>query len=422
MDSKIKIALELQKEQAQAQLNDFEQKAKAQLERLQKAQARFAANPTAFNRNTLAATARGYNNSLNNIQGAQGRLENLQLKIDKEDARKGGRLFGIAVNKQTEAFAKQFLGAYIGRELMNIGFAAAYQVGGNNAGLRTAQEATESAATGMQIGAAFGPLGAAVGAVTGGLIGLATASIKLQKAIQQEQLERSNENYRFNRDTGRALQNKSFDRLVEQNLRGGQIKMLKERYAEVSGQRNAPELKDLDKKIEDMEKRRNAAIRNGENTMPYDAALRSYYTRRHNLSDGTSLDLKSLKAELGFKENVEKDVESNEYKILKENYSRALGEMGSLSERLMDASMKTTLGFQTMGTYNDSLAKQGIYVGGGNSDYEGVMNVEEVNRSTLEEVKMIRKIAERLALTGDKNLSAGKGLDIALEASARFGL
>lgn len=374
VDSKIKIALELEKAQAQQQLAQFEAAAEAQFKKLQAVQARYAANPTALTRNQLGASTLAFDRRLSTVQGAQANIEKLQLKIDKDEARNGGKLFGVAVNKQTKAFAKQFLGAYLGKELMNIGFAAAYQVGGNNANLRKAQETTEGAATGMQIGAAFGPMGSAIGAVTGGLIGLATASIKLQKEIQREQLERSNENFRYNRDTGRSIQNKMFDRLVDQSTRGGQINLLKRRYDELAKGKGGFSLKSIDARIAKMEA-------NG-------------------------------------------DVESNDYKMAKENRSRTLNELAGLSDSIVDSSMKTTLGFQTMGSYNDSLAKQGIYVGGeASSDFRGSMDVKEINKSTLDEVKLIRQIAEHLVQTADKNLSGGSGLEYVLKnATPRFGL
>jgi hypothetical protein len=51
VDSKIKIALELEKAQAQQQLAQFEAAAEAQFKKLQAVQARHTANPTAFTRN-----------------------------------------------------------------------------------------------------------------------------------------------------------------------------------------------------------------------------------------------------------------------------------------------------------------------------------------------------------------------------------
>ena len=128
--------------------------------------------------------------------------------------------------------------------------------------------------------------------------------------------------------------------------------------------------------------------------------------------------------ELKYHEKVLGDIESNQYKILKENYSRSLSEAGSLSGRITDASMQTTLGFQTMGSYNDSLAKQGIYVGGeASSDFKGSLDVAEINKSTLDEVRNIRKLAERLALKGNQNLSGEDGLKFVREnATPRFGI
>ena len=138
-DSKIMIDLELRKDQAEARLRQFEAEASQYLEKLQKKQAQYAKNPTAFVKNQLDAVQGAYDRRIANIQGTGRDIRNLQMRIDEESARKGGRLFGMAVNKQTEKFVKQFVGAYVAREAMNLGFAAMYTPGGNNAGVRKAQ-------------------------------------------------------------------------------------------------------------------------------------------------------------------------------------------------------------------------------------------------------------------------------------------
>ena len=56
-DSKIMIDLELRKDQAEARLRQFEARAAQQLERLQKVQAKYDANPTAFVKNQLNASS-----------------------------------------------------------------------------------------------------------------------------------------------------------------------------------------------------------------------------------------------------------------------------------------------------------------------------------------------------------------------------
>ena len=55
-DSKITIDLELRKDQAEARLRQFEQRAAQQLERLQAVQARYDANPSAVTQNQLMAS------------------------------------------------------------------------------------------------------------------------------------------------------------------------------------------------------------------------------------------------------------------------------------------------------------------------------------------------------------------------------
>lgn len=370
MDSKIKIDLELRKDQAEQQLVAFEQQAAAQLQRLQGVLSRHNANPSAFTRNQVNASRLAYGRRIAGVQGAQTNLDQIKLKIDQEEVRKGGRLFGIAVNKQTEAFAKTFLGAYLAREVSNLGFAAAYQVGGSNRGLRAAQETLSAATEGAQVGSAFGPLGAAIGGVTGGLLGLAGASVKLQKEMERERLNRGIENYRYNRDTGRNIQTSMFNKLIDQTTRGGQLKMLRGRYMELAQGKGAFSLKSID------------------------AAL----------------------------EKNKKDIGSDKYNRLLETREKTMGELQNLSSQLMEAAMKPTLSFMRGGDVNDSLAKQGLYAGGGSSMAKGDINIADINKSTLDEVKLIRQIAEKLAGNASNNLSGGRGLEyIVNNATPRYG-
>ena len=73
-DSKITIDLELRKDQAEARLRQFEQRAAKQLERLQVVQARYEANPTAFVRNQLMASRAAYSRRLGDVQATGAKL------------------------------------------------------------------------------------------------------------------------------------------------------------------------------------------------------------------------------------------------------------------------------------------------------------------------------------------------------------
>ena len=312
-DSKITIDLELRKDQAEARLRQFEQKAAQQLERLQKMQARYDNSPTAFNRNALMATSAGYNRALGNIQAAGAQVRGLQMKIDEESARKGGRLFGMMVNKQTEAFVKQFVGAYVAREAMDIGFSALYVAGGNNAGLRKLQGTTTGATTGVQVGAAFGPMGMAVGAVVGALAGLTSAIVKESKEIDAARATRANALTMQRLDVGRSIQNAAFDRAVAMRARPAQIARLKPRIDQLERGKGQYSISSLTAKLRELEE--------------------------------------------------QGDHESNTYQALNQLLQRSMQERGQLQQRLFETVSRPYYQFRDVGQYADGKAKQGLYTG-----------------------------------------------------------
>lgn len=350
MDSKVKIDLELRKEKAAEELRNFEREAAEQLERLQSVRARFERNPNSFTHNMLSASEGAYARRISKIQGAQNNLDNLQLKIDKEEARRGGRLFGIAVNKQTEAFAKNFLGAYVAKEMMNLGFAMAYNVGGDNSALKKAQGALSGASEGMMVGAAFGPLGAAIGAVTGGLLGLASESIKLSKQWERIESDWNYSKYTFRRDTGRNAENYAFDTLMNQNMRGGRLQMLTRRIMELESGSG-------------------------------DFSLHSLELKKKQLHDAGV------------------DTEDNkDWRKVQEAFQRTQGEISSLTQRMFEEATKTTMGFLDPRSVNDSLAKQGLYT------TSGAVDVKSLNEREFEEIKAIHRVLELMAARADKNV------------------
>lgn len=312
-DSKIMIDLELRKDQAEARLRQFEQRAAQQLQRLQAVQAKYDTNPTAFVKNQLNASMNAYNRRLTDVQGAGNQLTQLQAKIDEESARKGGRLFGIAVNKQTEQFAKQFVGAYVGREIMNLGFGAMYNPRGNNAGLRRAQETANGLTTGVQVGAMFGPWGAAIGAATGALLGLASATVKEQKALEEERVDRNNARIAQNIDSGRNLQNSAFDRLLGTYALPKQLAMLNKRLQEVERGSGNVSIKSLEAKLEKM--------------------------------------------------NQDGDHESANYQYHKELLERARREQSALQQRIFQTATQPIYKWTDPNRFTDSRAKQGLYSG-----------------------------------------------------------
>lgn len=312
-DSKIMIDLELRKDQAEARLRQFEAEASQYLEKLQKKQAQYAKNPTAFVKNQLDAVQGAYDRRITSMQGAGKDIRNLQMKIDQESARKGGRLFGMAVNKQTEKFVKQFVGAYVAKEAMNIGFAAMYTPGGNNAGVRKAQGAVEGATTGAQVGAMFGPWGMAIGTAVGALAGFTSALIKESKEIQAARAEIHNQGVAKTVETGRNIQNQAFGQSLSYLARPAQIAKLNERIKQVESGRGQFSIDSLKERIEQFHK-------NG-------------------------------------------DHESNQYQYVKGLLDRAMNEKAQLQQQLFSTAIKPYYQHQDVSQHSDSRAKQGLYSG-----------------------------------------------------------
>jgi hypothetical protein len=316
-DSKITIDLELRKDQAEARLRQFEQRAAQQLERLQAVQARYEANPTAFVRNQLMASRLAYSRRLGDVQTTGAQVRGLQMKIDEESARKGGRLFGMAVNKQTELFVRQFVGAYVAREAMDIGFAAMYTAGGNNAGIRKAQGMASGATTGAQVGAAFGPFGLAIGTAVGALAGFTSALIKESKEIDAERANRANAFSMQRFEVGRGIQNYAFDRAVAMHARPAQIAMLQQRITEIESGNGQFSIKSLSERLRAM----------GD------------------------------------------DHESIAYRDVEQMLQRSMQERGQLQQRLFQTATQPYYRFQDAGRFADSRAKQGLYSGVAGQSY-----------------------------------------------------
>ena len=312
-DSKIMIDLELRKDQAEARLRQFEARAAQQLERLQKVQAKYDANPTAFVKNQLNASSMAYGRRLGEVQGAGQQIKDIQLQIDREEARKGGRLFGMAVNKETEKFVKQFVGAYVAREAMSLGFSAMYTPGGNNAGVRRAQSTAEGATTGAQVGAAFGPWGMAIGGVVGALGGLTAAIIKDTKEIEAAKVRRRNAMADQRLEVGRSMQNDAFQRTVDMVARPAKIAKLNERINDLKGGRGDFSLKNIEAKLSTLE-------------------------------------------EGG-------DYESKDHKKWEDMKNRTIGEITQLQMQMFRETTKPYYQFKGVGSYADSKAKQGLYSG-----------------------------------------------------------
>ena len=312
-DSKIMIDLELRKDQAEARLRQFEARAAQQLERLQKVQAKYDANPTAFVKNQLNASSMAYGRRLGEVQGAGQQIKDIQLQIDREEARKGGRLFGMAVNKETEKFVKQFVGAYVAREAMSLGFSAMYTPGGNNAGVRRAQSTAEGATTGAQVGAAFGPWGMAIGGVVGALGGLTAAIIKDTKEIEEAKVRRRNAMADQRLEVGRSMQNDAFQRTVDMVARPAKIAKLNERINDLKGGRGDFSLKNIEAKLSTLE-------------------------------------------EGG-------DYESKDHKKWEDMKNRTIGEITQLQMQMFRETTKPYYQFKGVGSYADSKAKQGLYSG-----------------------------------------------------------
>ena len=330
-DSKITIDLELRKDQAEARLRQFEQRAAQQLERLQAVQARYEANPTAFTRNQLMASRLAYSRRLGDVQTTGAQVRGLQMKIDEESARKGGRLFGMAVNKQTELFVKQFVGAYVAREAMDIGFAAMYTAGGNNVGIRKAQGMASGMTTGAQVGAAFGPFGLAIGAAVGALAGFTSALIKESKEIDAERTNRANAFSMQRLDVGRGIQNYAFDRAVSMHARPAQIAMLRQRITELESGKGQFSIKSLSERLHAME--------------------------------------------------AEGDHESNAYRAVQQMLQRSMQEKGQLQQRLFQTATQPYYQFQDAGRFADSRAKQGLYSGVAGAQLVAGSPLEKVNQA-----------------------------------------
>lgn len=357
-DTKIQIDLELRKEQAEQKLRNFEDMAREQLAKLQKVQARYDANPNGFHRNQLDATQRGYQNRLEGVVEAQKELEKIQIKIDQASAKQGGRLFGMAVSETTARFAKQFIGAYLGRELINLGFAAAYTPGANNANVRKAEAATEGAMTGGAMGFAVGGvLGAAIGTLTGAILGLSNEMVKQYKELRAARVDRLNNRTMASDRSARDVGNKAFASLVDQTVgRANQMEML-------------------------LKRRRNIEFGDG------------------------NFSLKTIEGKL----NRMTDPNSNRYKQLQEMHSQALAEKAQLEQEIFTLLSTPIHQITDPSSLTDSFAKQGLY-SGIDTGKEGALagiDFEAINNPVVNELKEIRGLLRTMAGSGDRQSGYG---------------
>lgn len=357
-DSTIQIDLELRKEQAEQRLRNFEEMAREQLEKLQRVQARYDANPNGFTRNQLEATRRGYQNRLEGVADAQRQVEQLEIQLDQNSVKRGARLFGITVSENVARFAKQFVGAYLGRELINLGFAAAYTPGGNNANLRRAEAATEGAMTAGAMGFAIaGPMGAAIGGLTGAILGLSNEMVKQTKELQAQKTERINNRVLQGDRTARDIGNKAFATLVDQTVgRANQMEML-------------------------LKRRRNIEFGDG------------------------NFSLKTIESKL----NRMTDPNSNRYKQLQEMHSQALAEKAQLEQEIFALLSTPIHQITDPSSLTDSFAKQGLY-SGIDTGKEGALagiDFEAINNPVVNELKEIRGLLRTMAGSGDRQSGYG---------------
>lgn len=357
-DSTIQIDLELRKEQAEQRLRNFEEMAREQLEKLQRVQARYDANPNGFTRNQLEATRRGYQNRLEGVADAQRQVEQLEIQLDQNSVKRGARLFGITVSENVARFAKQFVGAYLGRELINLGFAAAYTPGGNNANLRRAEAATEGAMTAGAMGFAIaGPMGAAIGGLTGAILGLSNEMVRQTKELQAQKTERINNRVMQGDRTSRDIGNKAFSTLVDQTVgRANQMEML-------------------------LNRRRNIEFGDG------------------------NFSLKTIESKL----NRMTDPNSNRYKQLQEMHSQALAEKAQLEQEIFALLSTPIHQITDPSSLTDSFAKQGLY-SGIDTGKEGALagiDFEAINNPVVNELKEIRGLLRTMAGSGDRQSGYG---------------
>lgn len=350
-DSKVTIDLELRKEQAERRLREFEKNAAAQLERLQQVQEKYDKTPTGFVRQQLLASQGAYERRLGAVQGAAQEVKGLELKIDQEEARRGGKLFGVAVSKNLERFAKQFVGMYLARETMNIGFAAMYRVGESNANLRHAQEATEGAISGGMIGSAFGPIGIAAGALSGAILGLTSSMVKLQKEVERELVEQSYSWRSQQLSSGRQMQTEAFERMLQYQKRPQRIKELDERLYDLETGRGELSIKSLGEKL-------------------------------------TRL-------------TEEDDIESTEFRRTKELLDRARGEQSQLQLQIFREVTKPIYKAVDPSSFTDQYAKQGLYTGRAAPDAKDLpiagIDFQALNNPVVTELKMIRKVLDDIS-------------------------
>lgn len=87
-DSKVEIELELRKEKAEQMLRQFEEKAAAQLERLNLVKAKYEKTPTAFVQNQLRVSQNAYDKRLDDVRKAKQDVLEIEQKIKADNVEK----------------------------------------------------------------------------------------------------------------------------------------------------------------------------------------------------------------------------------------------------------------------------------------------------------------------------------------------
>lgn len=338
MDDSVKIELEVRRDKAEAELRRFEMRAANIYERLERVRARYEATPNAFNRNTLNAVQGAFDRNAKRIADGRRGIEAITLRLDQEEARKGGRLFGMQVSKQLEGIVKQLALMHFGGQAVNLGFAMMRDPTGDNRGIDMAQEGVNGAMGGAMAGAAFGPWGMAIGACVGGLLGVAEAANKAKKDLEAERSMRASKIWHDNINTGLSYRQTSSDFLLSHMSRPEKLKRMHQMLKE---------------------------LESGEGDF-------------------------SVKSQKRFLDKFGTDTKSLAYQDQKKQYEMAQERVLRMREQIFNEQMQTRFGFTDPSKFADSFARQGLYAG-------GRADVTDVNKGMLDELKAIRTVAQEIA-------------------------
>lgn len=355
-NAKLQIDLELRKEQFEEKLRAATQRAKEQLESIARIEAKLAKDPNSkFVQGQLNTANTAYQNRLGDVATAQKNLDDFNLRIDQDEAKKGGRVFGIEVSKQTEKFVKGFLGAYVGREVMNLGIQMAKTPGGDNNAVEQGESMLNGMVSGGSAGAMIGgPWGAAIGALAGSLINLASTCDQQSKEIRAAATALHNSDIKRSNNFNRSMMTEAFNkRLGMMGSRRERMDALAERYGNTN--RAAEE---FSKKM---------------------AAWRA---------DGKSTN-------------------TNRYKDWEENYNARREEANGYLQQMYREAMTQNFRSADISTYTDKYAKMGMYSG---NSADGI-NIDKVNQPVVDNLKQIKNLLERMSGDGFKLQKLDNGVN-----------